>query len=88
MTFLAGRILELTTQMLSKSTNLRFEITAALIVKVLLLVGLWFVIFRFPGRDPAARPDIAAQLLTPVDHQSPPTDSPTPQSSETPHVRR
>jgi len=74
--------------MLSKSSTLRFEITAALIVKVLLLVGLWFVIFRFPGRDPNARPDIAAQLLAPVDHQLPPPDSPTPKSSETPHVRR
>ena len=72
----------------SKPSTLRFEITAALIVKVLLLVGLWFVIFRFPGREPGERPDIAAQLLTPVDLQSAPPDSPTPQSSETPHVRR
>ena len=74
--------------MLSKSSTLRFEITAALIIKVLLLVGLWFVIFRFPGRESGARPDIAAQLLTPVDLRSAPPDSPTSQSSENPHVRR
>ncbi|MFM8444909.1 MAG: cytochrome oxidase putative small subunit CydP [Methylococcus sp.] len=74
--------------MFSKSSTLRLEITLALIIKVMLLVGLWFVIFRFPGHHPGERPDIAAQLLAPAGLQPAPADSPTSDSSETSHVRR
>lgn len=45
-----------------KSSLFRWEIGAALLFKVVLLTGLWFLIFQWPER-PARKPDIAAHLL-------------------------
>ena len=39
--------------------SLKLEITLAMLIKVLLLVGLWFVVFRFNGKRPDPQPDIA-----------------------------
>ncbi|MFM8341481.1 MAG: cytochrome oxidase putative small subunit CydP [Methylomonas sp.] len=52
-------------------TRLRWEISAALLVKIILLVGLWFLIFRWSDR-PTTKPDVAQHLLTnnPVSIQS------------------
>lgn len=48
--------------------RLRWEISLALVVKVALLAGLWFLIFRWPER-PAAKPDIAAHFALPAPQQ-------------------
>lgn len=45
-----------------KSGLLRWELSLALVVKVLLLLGLWFLIFRWSGR-PVDKPDIAAHFM-------------------------
>lgn len=46
--------------------TLRFELTAALVLKVILLVALWFVIFRYGGKKAAPQPDIAEQFQLPA----------------------
>jgi len=48
--------------------GLRWEIGVALLIKIVLLTGLWFLIFRWPDK-PTAKPDIAAHFLP----ASPPT---------------
>ena len=45
-------------QRLPGSSLLRWEIAAALLVKIVLLIGLWFLIFRWQDR-PAGKPDMA-----------------------------
>lgn len=54
---------------LPKPNVLRWEIGIALLVKVLLLTGLWFLIFRWQER-PAVKPDIAARLTAASDFSS------------------
>ena len=49
---------------LPKSGLLRWEIGIALLIKVALLTGLWFLIFRWSGK-PVTKPDIAAHFMTP-----------------------
>ncbi|MBT9099814.1 hypothetical protein KFZ76_19130 [Methylovulum psychrotolerans] len=44
---------------------LRREIALALAVKIILLTGLWFLIFRWQDR-PAAKPDIAVHFALPI----------------------
>lgn len=51
--------------LLPKTSALRWEIGAAIGIKLLLLAGLWFFIFRWQER-PAAKPDIAAHLALPA----------------------
>jgi hypothetical protein len=48
-----------------KSSWYRWEIGIALFIKVLFLVGLWFLIFRWPDK-PVSKPDIAAHFLQPA----------------------
>lgn len=45
-----------------KSGLLRWEIGIALMIKVALLAGLWYLIFRWPDK-PAAKPDVAALFI-------------------------
>lgn len=72
---------------LPKTGRFRLELTAALILKVALLVGLWFVIFRFEGKKPAQQPDIAEHFqLNAAPPRSPDPDS-QPRPLETDHVR-
>ena len=47
---------------LISSNRLGWEIGIALIIKVLLLTGLWFLLFRWPGQ-PVSKPDIAAHFV-------------------------
>ena len=54
-----------TNRLLPRPGLLRREIGVALLIKILLLTGLWFLIFRWPDR-PAAKPDIAAHFGPPV----------------------
>jgi hypothetical protein len=64
--------------------TLRFELTAALVLKVILLVALWFVIFRYGGKKAAPQPDIAEQFQLPA--SAGPSES-THSPLENPHVR-
>jgi hypothetical protein len=50
---------------LPKPNRLRWEIGIALLIKVLLLIGLWFLIFRWIGK-PDGKPDIAAHFNLPA----------------------
>ncbi len=68
--------------------TLRFEISVALLVKVVLLIALWLVIFRYGGRRPDAQPGIAEHFGLPV--ASRPVLNPESTSTptlETPYVR-
>ena len=53
-----------------KTGTLRFELSAALVLKVILFVALWFVIFRFNGKKAAPQPDIAEQFQLPAVSES------------------
>jgi hypothetical protein len=50
---------------LPKPYTLRWEITAALFVKLILLTGLWFMIFHWL-QQPAEKPDIATHFALPA----------------------
>jgi hypothetical protein len=50
---------------LPKPNRLRWEIGIALLIKILLLFGLWFLIFRWIDR-PAGKPDIALHFNLPA----------------------
>ncbi|MBD9362860.1 cytochrome oxidase putative small subunit CydP [Methylomonas fluvii] len=68
-----------------KSGLLRWEIAVALLIKVILLTGLWFLIFRWQER-PVAKPDIAAHFALPAKPGATnPVSSPSTQESR--HVR-
>jgi hypothetical protein len=71
-----------------RTGTLRFEITAALLIKVMLLIGLWFLIFRYGGKPPDPQPDIAEHFRLPAasSQTQHPASKPT-SPSETPHVR-
>jgi len=49
-----------------KTGTLRFELTAAMVLKVILLVSLWFAVFRYGGEKAAPQPDIAEQFQLPA----------------------
>ena len=51
--------------LLPKQNLLRWEISAALLIKILLLIGLWFLIFRWMDK-PASKPDIARRFALPA----------------------
>jgi hypothetical protein len=68
---------------LPKPSLLRWEIGIALLIKVLLLIALWFLIFRWMDK-PVSKPDIAAHFALPAT----PTDiSSQPLTQESSHVR-
>ena len=50
---------------LPKSGLFCWEISMALLIKIVLLTGLWFLIFRWQDR-PAVKPDIAGHILSPA----------------------
>lgn len=50
---------------LAKPNSLRWEISAALLLKILLLTGLWWLLFHWQDR-PAVKPDIAVHFALPV----------------------
>lgn len=57
---------------------LRWEIGFALLIKALLLIGLWFLIFRWQDR-PVAKPDITQHFALPASAATPIVDfSPQP----------
>ena len=62
---------------LFRSASLRWELSLALVLKVILLFGLWLVIFRYPDSKPQA--DIADRFQLPTLPSI---------SLEAPHVRR
>lgn len=70
---------------LPKLSLLRWEIAVALLIKILLLTGLWFLIFRWQDR-PVSKPDIADHFALPALQPSNPDFSSQPQQ-ESRHVR-
>ncbi|MGZ8184641.1 MAG: hypothetical protein ACXWT1_22085 [Methylobacter sp.] len=54
------------TRTLLKPGLLRWEIGIALLIKIILLTGLWFLIFRWQGK-PVAKPDIASHFALPAE---------------------
>ncbi len=70
---------------LPKSGLLRWEIGFALLIKVVLLAGLWFLIFRWQDR-PVAKPDIATHFDMPAPIPANPGFSSQP-AKESLHVR-
>ncbi|WKJ92359.1 hypothetical protein QZJ86_09505 [Methylomonas montana] len=50
---------------LPKSSLLRWEIGIAMLIKILLLIGLWFLIFRWMDK-PTSKPDIAEHFALPA----------------------
>lgn len=72
---------------LPKPSLLRWEIAAALLIKVVLLTGLWFLIFRWQDR-PAVKPDPAAHFaLAPAKAAAAADFSSQPLTKEPSHVR-
>ena len=65
-----------------KLGGLRLEIGIAMLIKILLLTGLWFLIFRWQDR-PASKPDIAAHFALPSATQTISSSQP----KESDHVR-
>jgi hypothetical protein len=49
-----------------KSNLFRWEIGVALLVKIVLLIGLWFLIFRWQDKT-RVKPDIAAHFALPAE---------------------
>ncbi|MDD5274336.1 MAG: hypothetical protein PHU14_16660 [Methylovulum sp.] len=54
----------------SNKISLRWELGVALLLKILLLTGLWFLLHRWPER-PVVKPDIAAHFALPVSSSNP-----------------
>jgi hypothetical protein len=50
-----------------KPGRLRWEIAVAMLIKIVLLFGLWFLIFRWQDR-PASKPDVAEHFALPGSH--------------------
>ncbi|MDD4915825.1 MAG: hypothetical protein PHW13_12405 [Methylococcales bacterium] len=69
-----------------KSGLFRWEIGIALLFKIVLLTGLWFLIFRWSDK-PAEKPDIAAHLLSPGGQAMISPDLFAQPQQETRHVR-
>jgi hypothetical protein len=71
---------------LPKPGLLRWEIGIALLLKIILLTGLWFLIFRWPDQ-PSGKPDIAAHFELPAAQPAIPTDFSSHPPKESRHVR-
>ncbi|MEI7866578.1 MAG: hypothetical protein WCI11_01705 [Candidatus Methylumidiphilus sp.] len=67
----------------SPHRTLQREIAVALIIKAVLLWGLWYVAFRHDSDKPAAKPDIA-EFFRPTKAAMPPQSSVT--SKENPYA--
>ena len=83
-----------TRPILPRPGALRWEIAAALLLKIILLFGLWFLIFRWNANSSSTQPDVAERFALPASqaaanatHRAP-TDSlsPQPNHQEPPHV--
>lgn len=73
--------------LLPKASLLRWEIGAALLIKIVLLTGLWFLIFRWQDR-PASKPDVAEHFALPAAHAASAADfSSQSLTKESSHVR-
>jgi hypothetical protein len=72
---------------LPKPSLLRWEIAIAVLIKILLLIGLWFLIFRWMDK-PVSKPDVAAHFALPATQAVAPTDIPSQSlTQDTSHVR-
>lgn len=71
---------------LPKSTLLRWEIGFAMLIKILLLIGLWFLIFRWMDK-PVSKPDIAEHFALPAAQPQSNPDFPSQLTTESRHVR-
>ncbi len=69
-----------------RSSLFRWEIGAALLIKVLFLLGLWFLIFRWPDKPPV-KPDIAAHFMQPTTQPQVIPDVSSQPLKESRHVR-
>lgn len=70
-----------------KPSLLRWEIGIAVLIKILLLIGLWFLIFRWMDK-PVGKPDVATHFALPATQTVTPTDiSSQPLTKESSHVR-
>ncbi|QPK63362.1 hypothetical protein IVG45_21600 [Methylomonas sp. LL1] len=56
---------------LPKPGLLRWEIGVALLIKIILLTGLWFLIFRWMDK-PAGKPDVAEHFALPISQTATP----------------
>lgn len=71
---------------LPKPGLLRWEIGTALLIKILLLTGLWFLIFHWQDR-PVSKPDIAEHFALPGAQQAGKPDFSSQPQKESRHVR-
>lgn len=71
---------------LSKTNLLRWEIGIALLIKILLLIGLWFLIFRWMDK-PVSKPDIATHFALPAAQPQINPDFSSQLTTESRHVR-
>ncbi len=74
----AWRAIIMLNSSITKPGLLRWEIGIALLIKIVLLVGLWFLIFRWQDK-PSTKPDIAAHFALPAvqaDYSSQPQKEP------------
>ena len=77
-----------TTPLLPRPAALGWEILAALLLKVILLFGLWFLIFRWNDHSSSTQPDVAERFALPASRAAPnPPISSQPNHQEAPHVR-
>lgn len=71
---------------LPKASRLRWEIGIALLIKIVLLVGLWFLIFRWMDK-PASKPDVAEHFALPASPAVAAADRSSQPNQESRHVR-
>jgi len=71
---------------LPKPSLLRWEIGFAMLLKTLLLIGLWFLIFRWMDK-PTTKPDIAEHFALPAAQQAGNPDFSFQTTQESRHVR-
>lgn len=69
-----------------KPSLLRWEIGFALLIKILLLIGLWFLIFRWMDK-PSTKPDIAEHFALPAAQQPTNPNFSSQLNQESRHVR-
>jgi len=71
---------------LPKPGLLRWEIGIALLIKILLLIGLWFLIFRWMDK-PNGKPDIAEHFALPAEYPQGNPEFSSQSTQESRHVR-
>jgi len=75
-----------TARMPPKTHLLRWEISTALLIKMVLLTGLWFLIFRWQER-PVIKPDISVHFALPAAQSGANPDFPSHSTQESHHDR-